>query len=223
MSLSRRTLLAHSAAAVATTALVGCGDKAAVPTAPSSPDMRDAANQLLEQATDLLVTSYPETASSAGIDKGKYAHLKSKLTDRSPAGQAKIEKDVKDMVAKLGKINTSELPADAALNIDVVRTMFETAANGFDFKFGDNAMLNYNWSYRPSPYVVAQNTGAFIEIPSFLDASHQIANADDAEAYLARLESYADQLDGESERILYDGTKGYILPDFLLDNTIGQL
>jgi uncharacterized protein (DUF885 family) len=223
MSLSRRALLASSAAAAATTVLIACGDKTVLPAEQSSPDMPDAANEILGQATDLLVRSYPETASSAGIDKGNYADLRDKLTDRSAAGQAKIEKDVKDMVAKLGTIDTSGLPADAALNVDVVRTMFETAADGFDFKFGDNAMLNYNWSYRPSPYVVAQNTGAFIEIPSFLDASHKIETAEDADNYLTRLEAYADQLDGESERVTAGGAKGYVLPDFLMAKTIGQL
>jgi uncharacterized protein (DUF885 family) len=225
MSLTRRTLLASSSAAAATSALTlaGCKPKTPEIAERSSPDMLDYSTDLLNQATDLLVESYPETASSAGIDKDKYAHLKAKLTDRSLDGQAKIERDVKGMVAKLGTINTTGLPADAALNVDVVRTMFETASDGFDFKFGDNAMLNYNWSYRPSPYVVAQNTGAFIEIPSFLDASHQIATEADADAYLERMKAYAAQLDGESERTKLAGAKGYILPDFLMAKTLGQL
>jgi len=30
---------------------------------------------------------------------------------------------------------------------------------------------------------VAQNVGAFAEIPSFLDSSHSITTADDADAY----------------------------------------
>lgn len=224
MSLSRRTLLASSAAAAVTTSLIGCGDKAPTDVKiPSLPQMRNAAVQLLNQATDLMVNAYPETASSAGIDKGKYANLKNKLTDRTSEGQAKIETDVRAMLAKLEEIDTATLPADMGLNIDVVRTSFETAAQGFDFKFGDNAMLNQNWSYRPSPYVVAQNTGAFVEIPSFLDASHAIATAEDADAFLSRMEAYADQLDGETGRLTHDGANGYILPDFLLDKTIGQL
>ena len=224
MSLSRRTLLASSTALAASTALALSGCKEPTNQSPGimDPQMKSALD-VLQQATDVMVNAYPETASSAGIDKGEYAHLKSKLTDRSPAGQAKIERDVKDMVAKLGKIDTSALSAENALNVQVVQKVFETAADGFDFKFGDNALLNYNWSYRPSPYTVAQNTGAFVEIPSFLDASHKINAAEDADAYLARLEAYAGQLEGENERIMADGERGVVLPDFLLDKTIGQL
>jgi len=222
-SLSRRTVLATSTAAAAMTAfaLPGCKPKQAGER--SSPNMLDSAADLLNRATDHLVNSYPETASSAGIAKGKYASLKAKLTDRSVAGQAKIEKDTREILAGLKNIDTSGLPADAALNVEVTKTVFETAAQGFDFKFGDNALLNYNWSYRPSPYVVAQNTGAFVEIPSFLDSSHKIETAEDADAYLARMQAYAEQLDGETERTRLAGEKGHILPDFLMEKTLGQL
>ncbi len=227
MSLTRRTLLATSVAAAVTALLPACGDKTAQIAVPASEspesDTLTAAKILLEQATDFLVEAYPETATSAGIDKGKYAHLKARLTDRSGTGQDLIESSVRDILARLKAINTSELPADVGLDVDVVRTMFNTAEQGFDFKFGDNAMLNYNWSYRPSPYVVAQNTGAFIEIPSFLDASHNIETKEDVDAYLTRLEGYAGQLDGETGRVVRDGADGYVLPDFLLEKTIGQL
>ena len=69
------------------------------------------------------------------------------------------------------------------------------------FPYGDVALLNSNWSYRNASYVVAQNTGAFLEIPSLLDEQHTVTSAPDAEAYLARLEAYAGQIDGETERL----------------------
>lgn len=226
MPLSRRTLLASFAATAVTTALEGCSKSPsiALPVGKATNSATlGSAQELLKQATDLLITAYPETASSAGIDQGKYAYLKAKLTDKSLQGQSLIETDVRAMLAKLKHIDTSSLSDDVGLDVDVVRTMFETAAQGFDFEFGDNPMLNYNWSYRPSPYAVAQNTGAFIEIPSFLETSHKIETAEDVDAYLARLEAYSSQLDGETERVVRDGARGYILPDFLLEKTIAQI
>jgi uncharacterized protein (DUF885 family) len=178
---------------------------------------------ILQEATDLILNAYPESASSAGLDTGERAHLKSKLTDRSQAGQEKIKSDVNAFLAKLQEIDASTLAAEQKLNLDVIRTVFQMSAEGFDLPYGDMALLNYNWSYRNSPYVVAQNTGAFIEIPSFLDASHSIKSEADAEAYLARMEAYAEQLDGETERTRIEGGKGIILPDFLLQKTLGQL
>ena len=69
------------------------------------------------------------------------------------------------------------------------------------FPYGDVALLNQNWSWRNAPYVVAQNTGAFLEIPSLLDEQHTVEAARDAEAYLERLSAYAGQLDGETARL----------------------
>ncbi|NNE58524.1 MAG: DUF885 domain-containing protein, partial [Hellea sp.] len=220
MPISRRTLMQSSAALAATGAVAACKPGDAVK---SAPDLADYTTDLLNDAVDLILNSYPESASSAGLDTGDRKHLKSKLTDRSQAGQDKIAGDVRALVKRLQKVDTSGLDADAALNVDVVKTIFETTAYGFDFPYGDIAQVNYNWSYRNSPYAVAQNTGAFTEIPSFLDSSHKIETAEDADAYLMRMNAYADQLDGETERTKDFGGQGVILPDFLLTKTLGQL
>ena len=215
MHFSRRKLLQMSAATGALS-LAGCKPQALPDSAPN-------AGALLDGLTEQMLNAYPESASSAGIDKGKYAALKSQLEDRSAAGQSAIEAGVHASVAKLQKIDTSRLPADMALNIDVVRSVYEMTQEGFDFPYGDVALLNSNWSYRNAPYVVAQNTGAFIEIPSFLDSSHSIETADDADAYLERMQAYAGQLDGETERTRIAGETGVILPDFLMKKTLGQM
>jgi len=233
MKLSRRSLLQSTTAAAVTGsfALAGCSrDETEIVSKPvekSVGSLASTVEDLLGKATDQVLRAYPESASSSGIDKDKYKDLKSQLSDRSPAGQKKIERDVRDMLAKLQKIDTSSpdngLSADQALNVEVVRTVFERGAEGFDFPFGDMALLNTNWSYRNSPYTVAQNTGAFVEIPSFLDSSHSIQSQDDVESYLDRMEAYAGQLDGETDRVRLEGEKNIVLPDFLLEKTLGQL
>lgn len=227
MSLSRRSLLTHSSAfaAASVLGLNACRPKSATPPVSdmADPAVLNSALQVLDQAKDFLITAYPETASSYGLDKGEYSGLKAKLTDRSPQGQAAIERDVRAIRAELGQIDKAALPDADALNVRVVERVFDTAAKGFDFDFGDNALLNANWSWRPTAYVVAQNVGAFVEIPSFMDSSHAIATTDDLDAYLERMSAYAGQLDGETERVSADGSKGYVLPDFLLERTINQL
>ena len=212
MNLSRRTVLQTSAAAAAITALPGCS---------GGPEV--AADRLLETITKQILSAYPESASSAGVDSGKYRRLKSQLTDRSLAGQKKIESEVRSTLRILNAIDMSKLPSAQALNIDVVRTVFETTVEGFDFPYGDVALLNSNWSYRNSPYAVAQNVGAFVEIPSLLDSAHSIETPEDADAYLSRMDAYAGQLDGETERLVADGEKGVVLPAFLMTKTLGQL
>ena len=226
---NRRHLL-QSASAFSALGVIGC-DRTPVSDNPphnSEMDAKYKANakqvlSILDDAKNFMLTSYPETASSMGIDKGDYAGLRAKLSDRTPDGQAVIAKQTRALSDKLSAINTDKLPADLALDVDVVSATFKRSADGFDFPYGDMALLNSNLSYRNSPYVIAQNTGAFIEIPSFLDSSHSIDSLSAAEDYLSRMSAYAGQLDGETDRIRRDGEAGMILPDFLLAKTVEQL
>lgn len=214
MSLNRRNLLHIGAAAAALQIFpqAGCA------TAPAA-----GAEPLLARITEQLLAAYPESATSAGVDSGARAGLRSLLSDKSAAGQQAIARQVQDTLRQLRHIDAAALSPETRLHVDVVRTVHELAGEGFAFPYGDVAILNSNWSYRNTPYVVAQNIGAFVEIPSFLDSSHQVRSNEDAEAYLARMEAYAGQLDGETERLRSAGAQGVILPDFLLDKCINQL
>ncbi len=71
-----------------------------------------------------------------------------------------------------------------------------------------------------SPYVVSQQTGAYQFVPDFLDTKHPIADAGDADAYLARLEAFVDEIDGNIDRVRHDAALGVVPPDFLLDTTL---
>ena len=42
----------------------------------------------------------------------------------------------------------SSVDADAALNIDVVKTVFQMTADGFDFPYGDVALLKKSYGSR---------------------------------------------------------------------------
>jgi len=172
-------------------------------------------------AEDLLA-DYPENATGLGLDTGTRAALKSRLTDRSGPGQQALARRAAERLARLRAINPAPLTPAARIDLDVVRTAHETAVEGFAFPFGDVAVLNQNWSYRNAPYVVAQNTGAFVEIPDLLDSNHKVEAPADAEAYLVRLEAYAAALDGETGRLAHDAASGVVAPDFLLDKSLRQ-
>ncbi len=179
--------------------------------------------KLLADLAEELLADYPENATDLGIDVGPRAQLKARLTDRSAAGQEAIARRVAARLERLRAIDASALDEAARIDLDVVRTAYETAADGFAFPYGDVALLNLKWSWRNVPYVVAQNTGAFLEIPSLLEEQHSVNTREDADAYLARLEAYAGQLDGETGRLQAAASQGVIAPDFLLDKTLAQI
>ena len=181
------------------------------------------AERLLAEFAEELLADYPESAASLGIDKDERKTLKSKLSDRSPEGQEKIAGRARNRLDRLKAIDPATLGPAARIDVDVVRTAHEFALEGFAFPYGDVALLNSNWSYRNAPYVVAQNTGAFLEIPSLLDEQHTISSPEDADAYLARLEAYAGQIEGETERLRRAAAQNVIAPNFLLDKALAQL
>jgi uncharacterized protein (DUF885 family) len=213
MSTSRREFIAGTGAAIALAHLP----------ARAAEDADAAARKLIAEFAEEMMVDYPESATSLGIDKDKRVGLKSKLQDRSAAGQQAIAKRVAKRLDRLKTIDTARLGDAARIDVDVVRTAHEFAAQGFALPYGDSALLNSSWSYRNAPYVVAQNTGAFLEIPSMLDEQHTVEKTADADAYLARLEAYAGQLDGETGRLKAAAAQKVIAPDFLLDKTLAQI
>ncbi len=214
MTTSRRDFIVGTGAAIAV---------AQLPTRAVGADGDESVQELLAEFAEELLVDYPESATSLGIDTGARAALKAKLSDRSAAGQQSIAQRVATRLERLKAIDTSKLDTATRIDVDVLRTAHEFASEGFVFPYGDVAVLNSNWSWRNAPYVVAQNTGAFLEIPTLLDEQHTVATRADADAYLSRLEAYAGQLDGETARLKSAAAQKVIAPDFLLDKTLNQL
>ena len=212
MTISRRALLTQTAAA-ATVSVLPIRALAADTSADAQ------ASRLLDGITEQWLRDFPEAATGLGIDKGARAGLKARLTDSSAAGKRQLAAHLRTGLAQLKPLPLDRLSPVMRTNVEVVRTAFEIALEGFAFPYGDIAV----GGYRNSPYVVIQNVGAFLDTPKLLDNDHLINNAADAEAYLLRLNAYADQLNGETGRLKMARERGVIAPDFLIDKALKQL
>lgn len=174
---------------------------------------------LLDECADNLLALFPDRATSLGVDTGARAAMRSQLTDRSEEGKQRIAAQLRADLDRVNALDTSGLPFSLRTSVDVVRSGYTTALEGFALPYGDPTV----GSWRNTPYTVIQNVGAYLDIPRFLDSDHLINNKDDAEAYLARLQSYAKQLDGELGRIRSAREMGLVPPGFLLDKAMAQL
>ncbi len=215
LSFSRRQALGALSAGVASVAL---SPARAIAQSPAG-EARVVA--LLDSVADNLVRLYPESATGLGIDAGARASLRSQLRDRSAAGQQRIAQTVRADLARVNAIDTSTLSHATRTSVEVVRSAYARALEGFALPYGDNPVAGDSW--RKTPYVVIQNVGAYLDVPRFLDSDHPVKNAADAEAYLARLESYAVQLDGELGRLKVAAGQGLIAPAFLIDKATSQM
>jgi len=174
---------------------------------------------LLDSIGENLLRLSPESATSLGLDKGERAFLRSELTNRSAAGQQQVAQTLRADLARANAIDVKKLSHPTRTSIEVVRSAYGTALEGFALPYGDVAV----GGWRNTPYVVIQNVGAYLDVPRFLDSDHPIDNASDAEAYLARLASYPKQLDNELARVVAARSKGLVPPAFLLDKALNQL
>ena len=214
--LSRREVLAALASAAALPLMPGCaGDGGPAPATTGAPDPI----KLLDEIGENLLRLLPETATSLGIDTGARAALRSQLGDRSAEGQKRLAAQVGADLERVKAVNTAGLPHATRTSIEVVRSAYATALEGFALPYGDITV----GGWRNTPYVVIQNVGAYLDVPRFLDADHRIENAADAEAYLGRLQSFAKQLDGELGRIQAARAAGLVPPGFLIDKALAQM
>jgi uncharacterized protein (DUF885 family) len=172
-------------------------------------------NALFELLVDRQLRRSPETATSLGVDKGDRAWTKSALSDFSLTA-IRENGDLSALaLADLRKIDRSKLAGLDAVNYDTVEFVL-TIGDAFTRRF------DYNGAYGGAPYVISQLTGAYQQLPDFLDSQHVIETRADADAYMARMEAFGRVLDQEVEVGRRDAGLGVIPADFTIDKALIQ-
>lgn len=217
--MNRRQALAALASTATLPLLHGCGETRSTASTSAAANMEADARRLLDEIGENYLRFAPESATSLGVDTDQRAALRSQLADRSAEGQQRIANQVRQDLERANAFDVSRLSHADRTSVEVVRSAYTTAAEGFALPYGDITV----GSWRNTPYVVIQNVGAYLDIPRFLDSDHPIESHADAEAYLARLQSYAKQLDGELGRMQGARGKGLVPPAFLIDKTLEQM
>jgi len=213
---TRREVLVALASAAVLPLASACGPHQVSPPTPRS-DADGLA--LLDDVANHLLSLFPEQATSLGIDVGPRAALRSQLADRSAAGQQRIARQIRTDLDRVNAFDASGLSHATRTSFAVVRSAYQTSLAGFALPYGDITV----GGWRNTPYVVIQNVGAYLDTPRFLDSDHRIESATDAEAYLARLQSYGRQLDGELARMQAARASGLVPPAFLIDKALLQM
>ena len=160
------------------------------------------------------VANSPELATSLGFDKGVLSALKSELTPRTTAEQARDAARSEQRLGALRQVDRATLSTNAQTNLDVITYQLETRLEPFQHFGRDSAQ---------TPYRIFQQGGAYFRVPDFLNTAHTIANGDDCEAYLSRLDQFGSRLDEETAQLPDDAAKGFLPPNWSLDLTLGQM
>lgn len=177
-------------------------------------------NRLLTTFAEDIMRLNPTQATGLGLDTGARAALKSRLADSSMLGDAQWAHQVKSMLAQLAAVNRAQLSAADQIRFDTVKYASERGVDGTKFFYGGASSGFYGGT---APFTVSQQDGTVTSVPEFLDSQHQIKNAADAEAYLARMAAMAHVLDQESVRIKHSAGHGVMPPSFIAKTALGQL
>ena len=201
--LDRRSLMLSAA---------GAGLIAALPVAAFARSQQDTAlDALLTEWFYDNVERSPTFATSLGIDKDDRAHLAGRLGDLSL--EAEAEDKARDIARweRLKAWSSEGLSDSMKVTLAVSQFQAETAAMRAELPFVG------------SPYIVAQNGGAYFSVPDFMTNQHRLETTADAEAFLSRLKAFAVQLDQENARLEADAGAGITLPAVIMDKTLTQL
>ncbi len=221
LTINRRDLIG---AVIAAGALAGCAGPAALgaatPARPASSNSasgatRTAARALYDRLLSAYLTDNPETATSLGLDIGERAALRGRLTESGSAQRFGFAATLAAATDDINRLDVASLSGQERTYLDVIRWFAARAGEIVRAPYG-------GFDGYPVPYTLSQLTGSYQGTPDFLDSTHPVTNAADAEAWLERMGHYARNIDAEVARSEAEAAMGVVPPAYILAKAIGQ-
>ena len=211
--IDRRRLLLSAAAGAG---LAAAGGQVFAGTAPAgdAAAAKAALAGFMDQAFEQTLNLSPEAVTAFGLDKGPRAAAKSQLTAPTLENEEKFRAFTKAQRAALSAMDRTSMDAQDGIYYDTIADNLDGVIATFAIPYGQGG-----W---PNPYRVSQQGGAYQSTPDFLANQHTIETAADADAYVARVNAFADVLSAETDRLREEYALGVIPPDFILAKAIAQ-
>ncbi len=207
-SVSRRNFLLGSTAM----ALGGLGAPALRAMQPAPTGEAAQARAIYDQVFNQTLAIAPEMATGLGLDTGERAPLKHRLTDEARYGRIGRWEPLIAAMPRLRAIDAARLPLRERAWVKTAIWFGERATDSRSIPYGSGQ----------TPYVLTQLYGTYIGIPNFLDTQHTVETANDAEAYLNRLDQFHRNIDAEVAMARADTAAGVIPPTIILDKALRQ-
>ena len=209
------------AAMLGATALAGVGTwpavaRAGMQNAPAGTAGASArASALYDRLFAALLDSAPENATSLGLDTGPRARQRTELSSSASADRFGFADTLAAAHHEAAAIALADLPAAERTQMEVLRWFIDRAVEITRTPYG-------GFDGYPIPYTLTQLTGSYQSVPDFLDSTHPVASASDAEAALSRMNAMATAIGKEVERSAAEAAMGVIPPAFIIAKTLTQ-
>jgi uncharacterized protein (DUF885 family) len=165
----------------------------------------------------------PEEATMLGVSEdvagGPYL---SRLAETGVAARAERYRLIEDFVNRLNAVNPDALEDSERLSREMLLDRYGLMLEIRDLAGYGRPLLS---AYGPvfEVYPANQFSAPYLEFPSLMQNAHPVTNADQAEAYIARLVAIESFLAGIEELVLADADAGAVPPDFVIRKTVNVL
>jgi uncharacterized protein (DUF885 family) len=179
-------------------------------------------NEAFDAAVQGMTMAYfyhvPEAATQIGLSEDAVPGTALRMMDRSIDGDAARIRALEAALADLNSIDPESVSSDRQRTHAVLTTLFEGA-------LGPSRVVDFGttagaWTMWYLPYSIVQNSGPTVDIPNFLNSQQPVTNAEEAEAFLVRLASVKEALDGALESYRYGVQQGAVPPDFIVEKSL---
>lgn len=165
----------------------------------------------------------PEEATMLGVSEdvagGPYL---SRLAETGVAARAERYRLIEDFVNRLKAVNPDVLDDSQRLTREMLLYRYGLILEIRDLVGYGRPLLS---AYGPvfEVYPANQFSAPYLDFPSMMQNAHPVTNADQAEAYIARLVAIESFLAGIEELVLADADAGAVPPDFIIRKTVNVL
>ncbi len=175
----------------------------------------DSARALYDRLFERMLASNPGSATSLGLDTGARAALRGQLGSSAADARFGFATEIAAAKRDIDAIDQSLLSSGGRTYLDAIRWFAERATEIIRTPYG-------GFEGYPIPYTLTQLTGSYQDVPDFLDSTHPIQTAADAEAYLARMNAMAVNIGHEVDRSRAEAAMGVIPPTYIIAKTMTQ-
>ena len=167
-------------------------------------------NHFYERVLIEYLLDDPELLTQTGIVDNTILDLHSdELTDASPSRDLRLLAKSRNNLNILLSYDRADQTKAQLLSTDILAWFLDDVVRGAEFIYHD--------------YPLNPLYGVQIQLPGFMDATHQVVDEHSAKNYIARLSRFGTKFDQVSQGLRLREAKGIIPPKFIIERTVMQM
>jgi uncharacterized protein (DUF885 family) len=162
------------------------------------------------QALEFLISN-PELFTQVGIADGTiFDYHSGRLAASSLKKRDDDYRQFAGFLREVHEVNRAGLNRQDQITYDVLIDQYTSGL----------AMQRFGWLTSEGLYPISPMFGVEVQLPSFMETAHVVTNDKTARNYVSRLQAMGAKLDGATQQMQWQATRGVVLPPSLLERSL---